>query len=142
MEIGAEGGKRDAAEPFQQKRLCFPEAFFECRVHSLLDEATRRFRSVADREDFRRAKRCVDVAKRDLVQVARDRPTTTMPALGTYEARLAQPCHNPAHNGRIGSHGGGQHLGGDRPWFFGHVKQHVEDAGQAAITSHVAYDVT
>lgn len=128
VKVGAQRGQRHFAKAREKQRLRIVKRLVECGVHGLFDEASRRLRSIADREQRGAAERAVDVAQRDLGQVAGKRPPAAMPLFRSDIALIAKASQDaPDHNG-IGVHRLGQNL--RRRWstLLRQVQQDVENA--------------
>ena len=90
----------------------------------------------AEREDFRRPHRVIDVAQGHLGERPVQHPAAAVAALGDDVAALAQPGQRPPHQGRVGAEHAGDLLRGHRTLLLVHVEQHVQHARQAAVVSH------
>lgn len=89
-----------------------------------------------DRKQLRAANRAMHIQQRHLRQIATDLPTAVVAATGLHIAGTAQPGHGPAHHHRIGRQHPGNLLEGHRLRASGHVEQHMQHAGKAAIGTH------
>ncbi|MNL65579.1 hypothetical protein D3C87_1899280 [compost metagenome] len=78
----------------------------------------------------------VDVEQRHLLQVAGNGPAAAVAFFRAHIARLAQARHRAAHHHGVGAQHGGDLLGSEGRIVPGHVQQHVEHAGKAAVTAH------
>lgn len=142
MEIGLQHFESDVAEARQKQGLRFLETVRKGGVDRLFDQAVGRLHPVADRKQRGIADGVMEVAQRDLLEIAGERPAAAMSLLGSNKAALAQAGHNPSDNDGVCLHRAGEGFGCRRALMFGHMQQNVEDARKAAVSFHVTIIVT
>ena len=142
MEIGAQPGESDFTQPRKQQLLRVTERLAETGIHGLLNEAIGRPGPIADGEERWTPQRGVNIAQRDLRQLAGQPPAAAMALLGSHVTSLAQSRHGPTDHHGIRTHGFRQGLRGDGAVDFGHVQKNVQRVGQSAIESHVTTEIT
>jgi hypothetical protein len=141
IEIRTQHRQGHLAETAQQKLFGLVESLAERGIDGLFHQTAGHLRAVAHGQNVRLPQRLIDVTQRHLGEVAGDPPAAAMALFGLHEALIAQPGHDAADHHRVGAHGTPQHFRCFRRVVLGHMQQHMKDARQAAVSSHVtSYD--
>ncbi len=119
-----------------KQRLGIVEGRVEGIVYRLLDETVRRVGPVADREQQGGAERRINVAQRDLRQIASQGPSPAVAFFGSDKTLILKTGHDPSEHDRIGVHRLRQNLGRHGTAMLRHVKQNMKHTRQSAIPSH------
>ncbi len=129
VKIGAQPGERHFAKALKHELLGFLKNMVKGGIHRLFDEAAGRFATVADGKKRGAAKRGMDVAQGDLLQVTRQRPAPSMPFFRSHKSLIAQSGHGSSNHHRVRCQHPGKVFGGDRDFLFCQVKQDMEYVG-------------
>lgn len=129
MKIGAELRQGDFAEPAQQQSLGIVECLPQSHIDGLFDQTAGGIGAIAHGQYLRPPQRVVDVAQRDGLEIAGDRPTAAVPFFGMNEPPITQSRHDATDHDRVRAHRTSECFGCLRTGLFRHVQEHVKHTG-------------